>query len=197
MAMAKRNPNVDKYLHRAKNWQPEMEKLRAILLTCPLQEDFKWGKPCYTHGGDNVVMILALKGYCALSFLKGALLQDTADMLVAPGENSQAARQLRFTSVAEIDRDTTQIIAYITDAIRVEEAGLEIDFKEKTELALPKELKDRLQENPALRTAFEGLTPGRQRAYVLYFSHPKHAATRAAHVEKYLPQILAGKGMND
>ena len=197
MADRKINPNVDAYFGKVNKWKDEMAELRKILLGSELDEDFKWGKPCYMLGDANVVMIIAFKEYCALSFLKGSLLNDSEGMLVSAGENSQSARQMRFTDVKQITEKQKILAEYIQKAIDVEKAGLKVAFKKSTELELPEELQVKLNGNPSLKKSFTALTPGRQRAYVLYFSAPKQAQTRESRIEKYIPHILAGKGMND
>jgi uncharacterized protein YdeI (YjbR/CyaY-like superfamily) len=191
------NPKVDAYLRKAKKWQEESEKLRVIILDCQLTEELKWGKPCYTFQKSNIVLIQEFKEYCALLFFKGALLDDPKGILQKPGENTQAGRQIRFTDVREIVEMEPILKAYIHEAIEVEEAGLKVDFKETTEFAIPEEIQNKLDEIPALKTAFDALTPGRQRAYILYFSQPKQSKTREARVEKCMQQILDGKGLND
>ncbi len=194
---AKTNPQVDSYFRSARRWKEELEQLRAILLDSPLVEELKWGKPCYTFEKNNVAILYALKESCAVGFLKGALLQDAKKVLVSPGENSQANRWIKFTEGREIARMKPVLKAYVREAIAAEKAGLKIDFKEKKELAFPEELKSKLDESPALKKAFAALTPGRQRGYKLYFSGAKQSATRAARVEKCVPQILRGKGLHD
>ncbi len=191
------NPKVDAFISNAKKWHDEYEKLRAIVLDCELTEDFKWGVPCYTLDNKNIVLIHGFKEYCAILFVKGALLKDTKGILIQQTENVQAGRQARFTSVDEIAAVETALKDYIREAVEIEKAGIEVDFKKNTEYAIPEELQSKFNENPALKTAFEALTPGRQRAYMLHFSQPKQAKTREARVEKYAPQILAGKGLND
>ncbi len=191
------NPKVDAYLSKAKKWRKEMEKLRGILLGCQLTEELKWGKPCYTFQTSNVVIILPLKDYCALLFCKGALLKDTHGILVKAGENTQAARQIRFTHFREIVERESILKGYIQQAIEVEKAGLEVTYKKITEFKVPEELQKKLDEIPALKTAFKALTPGRQRGYLLYFSSAKQATTRESRVQKCMPQILKGKGLND
>lgn len=193
----KMNPKVDIYLNKAKKWQGEMEKLRMIILDCHLIEELKWGKPCYTFQKSNIVIIQGFKEYCALMFFKGALLNDPNRILVKPGEDTQAGRQIRFTNIREIVEMETILKAYIVEAIEVEKAGLKVDFKKSTELIIPEEFQAKLDENPALKTAFVALTPGRQRAYVMYFSTPKQSKTRESRVEKCMPDILNGKGLND
>jgi uncharacterized protein YdeI (YjbR/CyaY-like superfamily) len=191
------NSKVDGYLSKAKKWQEELEKLRMIFLDCQLTEELKWGKPCYTFQKRNIVVILPLKEHCALLFCKGALLNDANGILIKPGENTQAGRQIRFTNVREIVEMETILKAYIYEAIEVEKAGLKVNFKKITELIIPEEFQNKLDEIPALKTAFDALTPGRQRAYILYFSAPKQSKTRVSRVEKCMQQILNGKGLND
>ncbi len=195
--MNKMNPQVDEYISQAKKWQQEMEQLRTIVLSCGLTEELKWRAPCYTFQNHNIVMIAGFKEYCALSFFKGALLNDAHGLLVRPGENTQAGRMIRFTELQEIVEREPILKAYIDEAIEVEKAGLKVDYKKNTELVLPEELLKTFDENPAFKTAFEALTPGRQRAYVLYFSAAKQSKTRKSRVEQYLPRILDGKGFND
>lgn len=191
------NPKVDEYLSRSKKWKEEYEKLRTIVLDCELTEEFKWMHPCYTVNNKNIVLIHGFKEYCALLFHKGALLQDTPGILIQQTENVQAARQIRFTNVQEIIEMETIVKAYILEAIEVEKAGLEVNFKKNTEFVVSDEFQNKIDENPALKTAFEALTPGRQRAYLLHFSEPKQAKTRESRVEKHMQQILNGKGLND
>jgi uncharacterized protein YdeI (YjbR/CyaY-like superfamily) len=191
------NPKVDTFLSRAEKWQEEMEKLRMIVLDCQLTEELKWGVPCYTFQNGNVVLIHAFKEYCALLFVKGSLLHDTHGVLIQQTENVQAARQIRFTNVREIIEMEIILKAYIYEAIEVERAGLEVNFKKNTEYRITEEFQNKLDEITALKTAFEALTPGRQRAYLLYFSAPKQSKTREARVEKYMQKILNGKGLDD
>ncbi len=191
------NSEVDVFLSKAKKWREEMEKLRMIILDCGLTEDLKWGKPCYTFQKGNIVLIHGFKEYCALMFFKGSLLKDTSGMLVAQTENVQAARQIRFTNVQEIIEMETILKAYIDEAIEVEKAGLKVAFKKTAEFIIPEEFQKKLEENPTLKTAFDALTPGRQRAYILHFSAPKQSKTRESKVEKCMQQILDGKGLND
>jgi len=191
------NPKVDVFLSKAKKWQEEFEKLRMIILDCQLTEELKWGVPCYTFQKKNIVLIHGFKEYCALLFIKGALLNDANGILIKQTENTQAARQIRFTNVREIVEMETILKAYIYEAIEVEKAGLKVNFKEKTELVFPEEFRKKLDENPALKAAFDALTPGRQRAYNLYFSAPKQSKTRESRVEKCMQQILNRKGLND
>ena len=195
--MNRMNPKVDGYLRRAKKWQEEMKKLRMITLDCQLTEELKWGKPCYTFQNTNVVLIIGFKEYCALLFCKGALLKDANGILIKPGENTQAARQIRFTNVREIVALEPILKAYIREAIAAEKAGLKVHFKKSTEFTIPEEFQKKLDEIPALKTAFDALTPGRQRAYILHFSAPKQSKTRESRVEKCMLQILDGKGLND
>ena len=191
------NIKVDEYLSKAKKWQQEFEKLRIILLDSPLTEEFKWGWPCYTFGESNIVLIHGFKAYCALLFFKGALLHDDHGLLVRQTENVQAGRQVRFTSLQEIGEKELFLKVLINEAIEVEKSGLKVDFKKSSALTFPEEFQQKLDENPALKTAFDALTPGRQRAYNLHFSEPKQSKTRESRVEKYLRQILNGKGLND
>ncbi len=197
MTKSKMNPKVDEYLAKSKKWQKELDKLRTILLSCQLTEELKWGKPCYTFQKGNIVVILSLKAYCALLFFKGALLNDANGILVKAGENTEAGRQIRFTNVREIAEIETILKAYIHQAIEVEKAGLKVITKKFTELKIPEEFQNKLDKISALRTAFEALTPGRQRTYIFYFSAPKQSKTRESRVEKWMPQILNGKGLND
>ncbi|HEU0273395.1 MAG TPA: YdeI family protein [Candidatus Udaeobacter sp.] len=191
------NPKVDRVIHKAKKWGKEFEKLRMIILDCGLTEELKWGWPCYSFEKSNVVLIHGFKEYCALLFFKGVLLKDGNHILIQQTENVQAARQLRFTDVREIGRIETTVKSYIKEAIEVEKAGLKVNYKRTSEFRIPEEFQNRLDESPALKTAFEALTPGRQRGYIFHFSQPKQSKTRASRVEKCLPQILDGKGLND
>jgi uncharacterized protein YdeI (YjbR/CyaY-like superfamily) len=195
--MDQTNPKVDKYLSRAKRWKEELVTLRALVLDCGLAEELKWGTPCYTFEGNNIVLIHVFKEYCALLFFKGVLLKDPKRLLVQQTKNVQAARQIRFTNVQEIIKHKTVVKAYINEAIKVEKAGLKVDFKKTQEFAIPEEFQKTLAEVPTLKTAFEALTPGRQRAYLLYFSAAKQSQTRQARIEKSLQKIFAGKGLND
>jgi uncharacterized protein YdeI (YjbR/CyaY-like superfamily) len=197
MTNSRMNPKVDEYLSKSKKWKEEYEKLRNIVLDCELTEEFKWMHPCYTFEKKNIVLIHGFKEYCALLFHKGALLQDAHGILIQQTENVQAARQIRFTNVQEIVEMETILKAYIYEAIEVEKAGLEVDFKKNTEFIIPEEFQNKFDEIPALKTAFEALTPGRQRAYILYFSQPKQSKTRESRIEKCMQQILNGKGLND
>ncbi|ATH94462.1 YdeI/OmpD-associated family protein [Bacillus glycinifermentans] len=191
------NPKVDEFLSQAAKWKEEYEKLRNIVLDCELTEEFKWMHPCYTFNHKNIVLIHGFKEYCALLFHKGALLKDPHGILIQQTENVQAARQIRFTNVQEIVEMETILKAYINEAIEVEKAGLEVEFKKTTEFAIPEELQHKFDEIPALKTAFEALTPGRQRAYIFYFSQAKQSKTRESRVEKYVQKILDGKGLKD
>ena len=197
--MTNRNMNtkVDEYLSKAKNWKEEFEKLRKIVLDCGLDEEMKWGVPCYTLEGKNIVLIHGFKEYCALLFFKGALLRDTKGILIQQTENVQAGRQIRFTNIEEIVEMEDIMKAYIYEAIEVEKSGLEVEFKKNIEFAIPQELQIGFDETPNLKTSFEALTKGRQRAYILYFSQPKQSKTREARVEKSIQQILKGKGLNE
>lgn len=191
------NPKVDFFFSKAKNWQEEVARLRKIVLDCGLTEELKWGNPCYTFEGSNIVLIHVFKEYCALLFFKGALLNDAAGILVQQTENVQAARQIRFTSVRQISELEKKVKAYIYEAIEVEKKGLKVVLKKTTEFNMPEEFQQQLVERPDLKTAFEALTPGRQRAYLLYFSAPKQSKTRVSRIEKSIEQILEGKGLND
>lgn len=191
------NPKVDFYFTKANKWHDEINKLRAIILDCGLTEELKWGNPCYTFQDSNIVLIHAFKEYCALLFFKGALLNDANHILVQQTKNVQAARQIRFTNLREIVKLQKVLKAYIYEAIEVEKAGMKVDLKKTKEFEMPGEFKKRLNKTPALKTAFKGLTPGRQRGYLLYFAAPKQSKTRESRIEKYIPEILNGKGLND
>lgn len=195
--MEKANPKVDWYFNKARKWQEEVKQLRTIVLDCGLTEELKWGHPCYTLNKNNVVLIHDFKEYCALLFMKGALMKDGKDILIQQTENVQAARQIRFTNVPEIVKMKTTIKAYIKEAIKIEKAGLKVELKKTSEYNMPEEFKEQLDEFDELKTAFEALTPGRQRGYLLYFSAPKQSKTRKARVKNYIPQIIDGKGLND
>ena len=197
MTESRMNPKVDAFLSEDKKWREEYEKLRNIVLDCELTEEFKWMHPCYTFEEKNIVLIHGFKEYCALLFIKGALLKDAHGILIQQTENVQAGRQIRFTNVQEIVDMETILKAYIHEDIEVEKAGLEVNFKKNIEFIVPEEFQKKLDETPALKTAFEALTPGRQRAYILYFSEPKQSKTRESRIEKWLQQILNGKGLND
>ncbi|MFD1675701.1 YdeI/OmpD-associated family protein [Alicyclobacillus fodiniaquatilis] len=197
MTNGEMNPKVDEFIRKSKKWRKEYEQLRNIVLDCGLTEEFKWMHPCYTLEKKNIVIIHGFKEYCALLFHKGALLQDTHGILIQQTENVQAARQIRFTNVQEIVEMEAILKSYIYEAIEVEKSGLEVNFKKATEFIIPAEFQNKFDEIPALKTAFEALTPGRQRAYLLYFSQAKQAKTRVSRIEKYMQQILDGKGLND
>ncbi|QQE78694.1 YdeI family protein [Alicyclobacillus sp. SO9] len=197
MRSSKTNPKVDDFLAKSQKWKEEYEKLREIVLDCELIEEFKWMHPCYTFEKKNIVLIHGFKEYCALLFHKGALLKDPQGILVQQTENVQAARQLRFTNLEEIVEIESTVKAYIYEAIEVEKAGLEVSLKKTREFMVPEELESKFSEFPALKTAFEALTPGRQRAYILHFSKPKQSKTRISRIEKYTQYILNGKGLND
>jgi uncharacterized protein YdeI (YjbR/CyaY-like superfamily) len=191
------NPKVDFFFNKETKWQKEFEQLRKIILDCGLTEELKWGHACYVFEKRNIVLIHGFKEYCALLFFKGALLKDTDGILIQQTEHVQAARQIRFTQVKEIVKLKAVLKAYIYQAIEVEKAGLKVKLKEMSDFKLPEELQHKLDKNPALKKAFNALTPGRQRAYIFYFSQPKQSKTREARVEKCVQQILNGKGLND
>ncbi|MCZ4222951.1 YdeI/OmpD-associated family protein [Pedobacter rhodius] len=191
------NPKVDFYFNKAAAWQQEVEKLRIIVLDCGLTETLKWGVPCYTFQENNIVLIHTFKTYCALLFFKGALMKDEKGILIQQTKNVQAARQIRFTNIREIIPLESTLKAYIREAIDIEKSGLQIEFKKTEAFTMPEEFERKLAGLPELNTAFYALTPGRQRAYLLYFATPKQSKTREARVEKYMPQILKGKGLND
>jgi Uncharacterized protein conserved in bacteria len=195
--MNKMNPKVDGFIGKAKKWRDEFEKLRMICLDCGLTEELKWGKPCYRYQTSNIVLIHGFKEYCALLFMKGALLRDPKGILIQQTENVQAARQIRFTNLREIVEMEPILKRYIKQAIEIEKVGLEVDYKKTSEFAVPEEFQNRLDESPALKKAFDALTPGRQRGYLLYFSAAKQSKTRDARVAKWVQQILDGKGLND
>ena len=205
------NPKVDRYLAagcgrcplgntpqcKVHDWRSELEKLRAIALGCGLDEELKWGVPVYAFQKNNIVLIGAFKEYCVISFFKGALLNDHAKILKKPGENTQGGRVVKFTGVREITRLEPMLKEYIREAVEVEKAGLKVNYKEISEYELPEELQQKLNELPALKTAFDALTPGRRKGYIIYFSQPKQSQTRASRIEKSIPQILIGKGLHD
>ncbi|MGA9639404.1 YdeI/OmpD-associated family protein [Flavobacterium sp.] len=192
------NPKViERFLERAKKWNEEMRLLRKICLESGLEEDYKWMHPCYTYQNKNVVLIHEFKEYCALLFHKGVLLKDTEKILIQQTENVQAARQIRFTSMEQIVALESIIKTYIFEAIEIEKSGIEVPFKETKEFAIVAEFQKKLEELPELKTAFEALTPGRQRGYLLYFSQAKQSKTREARIEKCIEAILDGKGLND
>ncbi|MCY9005942.1 YdeI family protein [Peribacillus frigoritolerans] len=197
MTKSRTNPKVDEFLGKAKKWKEEYETLRNIVLDCELTEEFKWMHPCYTFEKKNIVLIHGFKEYCALLFHKGALLQDVHGLLIQQTENVQGARQIRFTNVQEIVATESILKAYIHEAIEVEKAGLEVEFKKNEEFIIPEELHNKFDDIPALKTAFEALTPGRQRAYILYFSQAKQSKTRESRIEKCMQKILDGKGLKD
>jgi uncharacterized protein YdeI (YjbR/CyaY-like superfamily) len=190
------NPRVDWFFNKGQ-WQEEFEKLRKIVLDCGLTEELKWGCPCYTFEKRNIVLMHGFKEYCALLFFKGALLKDAKGILIQQTENVQVARQIRFTNPREIVKLKSVLKAYIKEAIEVERAGLKVNLKKTPEFKMPDEFKTKLDQSPALKKAFAALTPGRQRGYLLHFSSPKQSRTREARVEKYVQQILSGKGLND
>lgn len=191
------NPKVDTFLEKSKNWQEEFSFLREIALSCELTEDFKWGQPCYTLDNANIVLIHGFKEYCALLFFKGALLADPKNILVQQTENVQAARQIRFINVAQIKKMKSTLKAYVRAAIEVEKAGLSVEFKKTDEFAVPEEFQYKLDTTPGLKDAFEALTPGRQRGYLLHFSSAKQSKTRESRIEKCIPMIFDGLGLND
>ena len=202
MTKSRMNPKVDTFLRKAKNWKEEFETLRTIVLDCGLTEELKWGCPCYTYPlsgkqKSNIVLIHGFKEYCALLFFKGALLKDLNGILIQQTKNVQAARQIRFTNVREIVKMAPILKAYIHEAIEVENAGLKVELKKTSDFIIPEEFQKKLDKIPALKKAFDALTPGRQRAYLFFFSQPKQSKTRASRVEKCVQQILKGKGLND
>jgi uncharacterized protein YdeI (YjbR/CyaY-like superfamily) len=191
------NPKVDFYFIKAEKWLKELEQLRKIVLDCRLTEELKWGCPCYQYQKANIVLIHTFKEYCALLFFKGALLKDTNGILIQQTKNVQAARQIRFTNAAQIVKMKALLKTYIFEAIEVEKAGLKVKLKKTAAYSIPEEFKNKLNKNTALKTAFNNLTPGRQRAYLLHFAAPKQSKTREARIEKSIPQIMSGKGLND
>jgi len=192
------NDKVDAFLERARNWQEEFVALREIIGSSDeLTEDFKWGQPCYTLDGRNVVLMHGFKEYCALLFFKGALMKDPKNLLIQQTENVQAARQIRFKGLADITKHKTALKSYIKDAIALEKSGAKVELKKTAEFPFPEELERKMDDVPALRTAFEELTPGRQRAYLLHFSSAKQAKTRESRIEKCVQRILDGKGLDD
>ncbi|OYP32973.1 DUF1801 domain-containing protein [Rhodopirellula sp. MGV] len=195
--MAKKNSSVTEFINKDKTWQQEIRKLRELLLENGLTEEFKWRAPCYTHESSNIVIIGRLKKSCTLGFFKGVLLSDPQSILVAPGPNSQSARVVRFESLESIESLSDTIGAYIKEAIELEAKGAKVDFNQKDEIELPDELLQTYDENPLLKSAFESLTPGRRRAYVLHFTSAKQSKTRKSRVENCIPRIMAGKGMHD
>jgi uncharacterized protein YdeI (YjbR/CyaY-like superfamily) len=191
------NPKVDWFFDKDTKWQKQYEKLRKIILSCGLTEELKWGCPCYVFENSNIVLIHGFKDYCAILFFKGALLADPDGILIQQTDNVQSARQVRFTSVQQIVKMERAVKAYVYEAIEVERAGLQLKYKKTEDFKVPEEFQNKLDKMPALKTAFDALTPGRQRAYIFYFSQAKQSKTRVARVEKYLTQILAGKGLDD
>jgi uncharacterized protein YdeI (YjbR/CyaY-like superfamily) len=191
------NPKLDFVFEKEDKWKEEFNKLRSIILDCGLTEELKWGQACYMYQQSNIVLIHGFKEYCALLFFKGALLSDTRGILVQQTANVQATRQVRFTHVREIAKLEKTLKAYIYEAIEAEKAGLKVTLKKTSEFPMPEEFKKKLDKTPALKKAFEALTPGRQRGYLLYFSQAKQSATRASRIEKYIPHIMKGKGLND
>jgi uncharacterized protein YdeI (YjbR/CyaY-like superfamily) len=191
------NPKVDWFFTKASKWQEAYSELRMLALDCGLTEELKWGCPCYTQQKNNVVLIHGFKNYCALLFMQGALLKDPKNILIQQTENVQSARQIRFTNMEEILKNKSTIKAYIKEAIAIDKAGLKMELKKTTEYKIPEEFQHVLNDMPELKTAFEALTPGRQRGYLLYFSAAKQVKTREARIEKYLQQILDGKGLDD
>jgi len=191
------NPKVDAFLKRQGKWRAEFERLREILLASGLTEELKWGQPCYALDGKNVALIHGFKEYCAILFHKGSLLKDPRGVLIQQTKNVQAARQIRFTSVAQVAKLEKTLTAYIREAIAVERAGMKVPFKKTEDFELPEELESRLAANARLKAAFAALTPGRQRAYIFHFSQPKLSATRSARVQKHVPRILKGLGLDD
>jgi uncharacterized protein YdeI (YjbR/CyaY-like superfamily) len=191
------NPKIDEIFEKAKKWKDEMVLLRDIVLDCELTEELKWYQACYTYNGSNVLIISGFKDYVALNFFKGSLINDTHGILVQPTVNVQAGRQIRFTSVKEITKQKTILKAYVKQAIEVEKSGLKVTYKKTEEFDMPEEFRRVLKEMPEVREAFESLTPGRQRAYVLHFAQAKLSRTRESRIEKNIPAILSGKGLND
>jgi uncharacterized protein YdeI (YjbR/CyaY-like superfamily) len=191
------DPKVDAFLSKSTKWQEEFKKLRKIILGCKLNEELKWGVPCYTFDGRNIVLIHGFKEYSALLFFKGALIKDSKGILIRQTDNVQAARQVRFTNVKEIDKISNVLKDYINKAIEIEKAGLKVNFKKVTEYNIPEEFQNKLDKMPSLQTAFNALTPGRQREYLLFFSAPKQSKTRESRIDKYMKHILNGKGLND
>lgn len=191
------NPKVDWFFNKPTKWQEEYLRLRKIILDCGLTEELKWGQPCYTSAGKNIIVIHGFKEYCAVLFFKGALLKDTKSILIQQTPNVQVPRQVRFTNIKEIVKLAPTLKAYIKEAIEVEKKGLKVVLKKTSEYKMPEELQDRLDEDPALKKAFLALTPGRQRGYMYFISQAKQATTRAARVKKYIPKIINGKGIED
>jgi uncharacterized protein YdeI (YjbR/CyaY-like superfamily) len=197
MSSAEMNPKVDFYFAKAKNWREEIEKLRKIILDCGLAEELKWGTPCYTFQKSNIVLIHIFKEYCAMLFFKGALLNDPNKILIQQTKNVQSARQARFTTIKEITTQQSILKAYIYQAIELEKAGVTVQLKKTAEFTMPEEFQKSLNKSTTLKKAFAALTPGRQRGYLLHFAAPKQSKTREARIEKCIPDILRGKGLND
>ncbi|EIA19392.1 YdeI/OmpD-associated family protein [Listeria fleischmannii] len=197
MTEGKMNPKIDEYLSHVKQWYSESEKLRSILLDCGLTEELKWGKPCYTFDGKNIVIIQGFKAYLALLFFKGSLVQDPHHILVKTGENTIVGRQIRFTSLADVEKLQEIIPKYINDAIEVEKRGETVQKQAPKEIPIPPEFQEKLDEDATLKEAFFSLTPGRQRGYIRHFAEPKQSKTKIARIEKYIPKILSGKGLMD
>ncbi|HEV7230016.1 MAG TPA: YdeI/OmpD-associated family protein [Bacteroidia bacterium] len=191
------NPKVDFYFIKAKKWKEELDLLRVIVLDCGLTEELKWGVPCYSLDDNNIVLIHVFKDYCAVLFFKGVLLKDPKGILIQQTKNVQVARQIRFTNLQEVIKLRSTLKAYIHEAIKVEKAGLKVELKKTSEFSMPEEFKTKLEKNSSLKKAFHALTPGRQRGYLLYFSSAKQSSTRESRIEKFIPQILKGKGLDD
>jgi uncharacterized protein YdeI (YjbR/CyaY-like superfamily) len=191
------NSKVDEFINSERKWKDEFRKLRQIILECNLDENLKWGKPCYMVDGKNIVIMHGFKEYCALLFIKGSLLKDSKRILVAQTENVQAGRQVRFTNIQDILKIEKTLKAYIYEAIKIEKAGLEVQYKKNSDYPIPDEFQLRLDKDASLRTAFQALTPGRQKGYIFYFSKAKQSKTRESRIEKYIPKILDGMGMDD
>lgn len=191
------NPKVNFFFENAGQWQEEFKKLRAIALSTELVEDVKWGCPCYTYKGKNIFLIHGFKEYCALLFFKGALMKDPDHILIQQSKNVQAARQIRFTEVSQINDLEEVLRAYMFEAVEIEESGAKVEMKKTKEFEMAEEFQEKLDQNPALQEAFKALTPGRQRAYLLHFSSAKQSKTREARIEKCIPQIMDGIGLND
>jgi len=192
-----KNTKVDEYIRNSKKWRDEFTKLREIILEAPLSEDFKWKVPCYTYEGSNVVMIHGFKEYCAILFVKGSLLKDPENVIIQQTVNVQAARQVRFTNINEVESLAPILREYVLEAIEIEKSGAAVDYKKNTDFDIPAELQSKFEEMPLLKTAFSELTPGRQRGYILHFSQPKQSKTRVARIENSMQKIMEGKGLND
>lgn len=191
------NPKVDQYINKLSKWQKELEQLRLIVLDCGLIEELKWGVPCYIYKKNNIIMLGAFKEYCIISFLKGVLLNNNEGILSQQGENTQSSRVIKFTNTKDIVKSKTMIKAYIFEAIEIEKAGLKVELKKTSDFNVPEEFRTALDKNQKLKSAFEALTPGRQKGYLLYFSAAKQSKTREARIEKHIPQIINGKGIDD